>query len=66
MLLILVDSKLLFKFKLKTKHAMRQKTPRACSNLQQDDFVYEGPSSMKKAGSDWTKSEDDRLENLLL
>lgn len=45
---------------------MRQKTPRACSNLQQDDFVYEGPSSMKKAGSDWTKSEDDRLENLLL
>lgn len=44
---------------------MRQKTPRACSNFQ-DDFVYEGPSSLKKQATDWTRSEDDKLENLLM
>lgn len=44
---------------------MRQKTPRACSNYQ-DDFVYEGPGSMKKPGSDWMRSDDDKLENLLM
>ena len=44
---------------------MRQKTPRSYTNFQ-EDFVYEGPSSLKKTVGDWTRTDDDKLENLIL
>lgn len=43
---------------------MRQKTPRNYANFQ-EDFVYEGPSSLRKSSGDWTRLEDEKLESIL-